>query len=123
MRLKRIKRSTKKGVIHSLGCKVNQIETESVAQLMRELGFELDQSTDQPDLIFVNTCCVTGRAEAKSRRFVGRIAKTFPQSRIMVSGCLAELRPDELRSLGSNIECLGTFQKDNLGENCACLLN
>ena len=123
MRLKRIKRSTKKGVIHSLGCKVNQIETESVAQLMRELGFELDQSTDQPDLIFINTCCVTGRAEAKSRRFVGRIAKTFPQSRIMVSGCLAELKPDDLRSLGPNIECLGTFQKNNLGENCAFFLN
>ncbi len=62
----------------------------------------------------MNTCCVTGRAEAKSRRFVGRLAKTFPSSRIIAAGCLAELKPKDLLCLGKNILSLGTLAKDKL---------
>lgn len=71
-------------------------------------------SDEHPQLIFVNTCCVTGRAEAKSRRFVGRLAKTFPSSKIIAAGCLAELKPEDLICLGTNIQSLGTVAKDRL---------
>lgn len=99
-------------MVHSLGCKVSQVETESVAQLMRNTGYELSDRHKDPDLIFVNTCCVTGRAEAKSRRFVGSLAKRFPSARIIATGCLAELKPDDLHALSTNIACLGTHAKD-----------
>ena len=91
---------------------MNQVETESIAQLLKKIGFEL--SDEYPQLIFVNTCCVTGRAEAKSRRFVGRLAKTFPSSKIIAAGCLAELKPEDLVCLGENIQSLGTVAKDRL---------
>lgn len=97
-----------------MGCKVNQVETESVAQLLRESGFDLSGGEKKPDIIFVNTCCVTGRAEAKSRRFVGSVAKKFPSARVVVAGCLAELKPEDLESLSPNVECVGTFARDNL---------
>lgn len=83
-----------------------------MAQLLRQSGFEL--SHDEPDLIFVNTCCVTGRAEAKSRRFVGRLAKKFPSARIIAAGCLAELKSGDLVTLSSNIRCLSASEKDKL---------
>lgn len=112
LRGKDIIHSNKKGIVHSLGCKVSQVETESVAQLMRDAGYELSDRHKDPDLIFVNTCCVTGRAEAKSRRFVGSLAKRFPSARIIAAGCLAELKPDNLQALSPNIACLGTYAKD-----------
>lgn len=96
------------------------METESVAQLLKENGFEL--SSDSPEIIFVNTCCVTGRAEAKSRRFVGRLAKTHPESKIIAAGCLAELKPEELTCLGENIRTLGTIARDSL-DSAELLLN
>ncbi len=86
-----------------------------MAQLLSDYECELSEAHETPDLVFINTCCVTGRAEAKSRRFVGRVAKKYPKAKIIVAGCLAELKPEDLKSLSPNIDCLGTFAKDRLG--------
>ncbi|MBN2133483.1 MAG: hypothetical protein JW741_28545, partial [Sedimentisphaerales bacterium] len=56
--------------IFTLGCKVNQYETQQIRQLLESYGFAQVDVTDRPRLIIVNTCCVTHTAAAKSRRFI-----------------------------------------------------
>lgn len=83
-------------MVHVLGCKVNQAEAASMARILEENGYTVDQDAVEPDLVVVHTCCVTSRAEAKSRRMVHSLAERCPTARMVVTGCLAEVRPSSL---------------------------
>ena len=104
-----------------LGCKVNQAEAAAMSRILEDLGYEVDSNTEDPALILVNTCCVTSRAEGKSRRTVSRLASRFPNARVVVTGCLAEVNPASLRKVIQDPVILGTYQKDRfrhfIGEN------
>ncbi len=80
--------------MHVLGCKVNQAEGAAISGILEKEGFQLDPSAKNPDLVIVNTCCVTFKAEAKSRRAINRLKKQFPFARFVVTGCLAEINRD-----------------------------
>lgn len=83
----------------TLGCKVNQYETEYVRQALLEGGY-CDAADDEPaDVCLVNTCTVTGEGDAKSRQAIRRLARHNPQARIIVMGCYATRAPDELAAL------------------------
>lgn len=83
----------------TLGCKVNQYETEFVRQGLLGAGYR-DASTDESaDLCIVNTCTVTAEGDAKSRQLIRRLARANPQSRIVVMGCYATRAPDEVAAL------------------------
>jgi threonylcarbamoyladenosine tRNA methylthiotransferase MtaB len=83
----------------TLGCKVNQYETEFVRQGLVGAGY-FDARDDEPaDVCIVNTCTVTHEGDAKSRQTIRRLAKKNPHARIVVMGCYATRAPDEVAAL------------------------
>lgn len=83
----------------TLGCKVNQYETELVRQGLARIGFRDAQGDEAADVCVVNTCTVTAEGDAKSRQLIRRLARNNPQSRIVVMGCYATRAPDEVQRL------------------------
>ena len=84
---------------YTLGCKVNQYETEFVREGLLSAGFS-DADADQPaDLCIVNTCTVTGEGDAKSRQIIRRMHRQNPDARIVVMGCYATRDPERLTEL------------------------
>jgi threonylcarbamoyladenosine tRNA methylthiotransferase MtaB len=77
----------------TLGCKVNQYETEYVRQGFERLGYRKAGDGEAVDLCVVNTCTVTAESEAKSRKIIRRLAKAHPQAKIIVMGCFATRAP------------------------------
>jgi threonylcarbamoyladenosine tRNA methylthiotransferase MtaB len=102
----------KKALVRVLGCKVNQAEAAAMANLLETHGYEIDPTATRPDVVVVNTCCVTQKAEGKSRRMVGRLAERFPNARLIVTGCLAEINPSSVGSVSTDTVLLSTFEKD-----------
>ncbi|MEX0677129.1 MAG: tRNA (N(6)-L-threonylcarbamoyladenosine(37)-C(2))-methylthiotransferase MtaB [Pirellulales bacterium] len=83
----------------TLGCKVNQYETELVRQSLVTAGYR-DAAADEPaDLCLVNTCTVTAQGDSKSRQVIRRLARRNPGTRIVVMGCYATRAPDEVAAL------------------------
>lgn len=83
----------------TLGCKVNQYETEYVRQGLVSIGYQDVSAGESADLCLVNTCTVTHEGDAKSRQVIRRLARENPQARIVVMGCYATRAPDEIASL------------------------
>ena len=85
--------------VATLGCKVNQYETELVRQGLQRVGFE-DCIDDEPaDVCLVNTCTVTNEGDVKSRQIVRRLNRENPDAKIIVMGCYATRAPDEVAQL------------------------
>jgi len=82
--------------INTLGCKVNQYESQQVRELLENLGLRMAESPEQPDLVVVNTCCVTHNAAAKSRQHIRKARKHNPNAAVVVSGCLPTVETGEL---------------------------
>lgn len=98
-----------KVAFHTFGCKLNQVETEAVAEMFAAEGFEIGDEREA-DLFFVNTCAVTGKAEAKSRRFLRKLAEKYP-GRVIAAGCYAQAKPLEAAALAEMKMVLGTAEK------------
>jgi threonylcarbamoyladenosine tRNA methylthiotransferase MtaB len=106
----------KQALIRVLGCKVNQAE---VADMMAELdsaGYRPGFDVAEPDVILAHTCCVTAKAEGKSRRAVHRLAELNPNAFIIVTGCLAEVNPSAFEDIADRSMILGTYEKDRLSD-------
>ncbi len=83
----------------TLGCKVNQYETEYVRQALVGVGYR-DASEDEPaDLCIVNTCTVTSEGDSKSRQVIRQLSRKNPAARIVVMGCYATRAPEEVAAL------------------------
>lgn len=99
----------------TLGCRLNQIESEGAAHFFSEAGFTSDltpvsaKSPVDKDTILcvINTCSVTQKAEQKARRLIRLLLKTFPESAVIVTGCYAQLRPLEIKQMDKRIAVLG----------------
>ncbi len=91
---------------HTLGCKVNQYETEYLREGLQGIGYE-DAAGDEPaDLCVINTCTVTSEGDSKSRQIIRRMARENPASKIVVMGCYATRAPEEVASLPNVTEVL-----------------
>ena len=84
---------------HTLGCKVNQYETEYVRQGLIGIGYVDAQEGERADLCIINTCTVTNEGDAKSRQLIRRVARDNPDARLIVMGCYATRAPGELSAL------------------------
>ena len=83
----------------TLGCKVNQYETQLVREGLLGAGFS-DAESDQPaDLCIINTCTITGEGDSKSRQIIRRMNRNNPDARIVVMGCYATREPQEVANL------------------------
>ncbi len=83
----------------TLGCKVNQYETEFVRQALDGIGYQDAAANEPADLCVVNTCTVTHEGDSKSRQTIRQLASRNPGARIVVMGCYATARPDEVAAL------------------------
>lgn len=103
-----------KAAFHTLGCKVNQYETEALRMKFREKGYEIVEETDFADVYVINTCTVTGLADRKSRQYIRKMKKVNPDSIVAVTGCYAQIRPDEVRAVEGVDIVTGTNEKGKL---------
>ena len=83
----------------TLGCKVNQYETEYFRQGLLGIGYRDADDGEPADLCIVNTCTVTREGDAKSRQMIRRMARRNPGARIVVMGCYATRAPSEVAAL------------------------
>jgi len=88
--------------INTLGCKVNQYESQQIRELLEKLGLKMAESPEKSDLVVINTCCVTHTASAKSRQYIRRARKQNPDATVVVSGCLPTVQTGELDTLNSS---------------------
>lgn len=104
----------RKAAFYTLGCKVNQYETEAMEELFADAGYEICDFSDAADVYVINTCSVTNMGDRKSRQIIRRAKKTNPNAVIAVTGCYAQTAPDEVLSIdGVNI-VIGTKDRKNI---------
>ncbi len=96
---------------HTLGCKVNQYESEAMAQSFRQRGHEIVDERDFADVYVINTCTVTAVADKKSRQYIRRMKKVNPDSIITVTGCYSQIKPDEVAAIDGVDIVTGTNEK------------
>ncbi len=99
---------------HTLGCKVNQYETQLVREGLLRSGFVDASATDRADLCIVNTCTVTSEGDSKSRQVIRRMNRDNPDARIVVMGCYATRAPAEVAALPGVVEVV--TDKRELGD-------
>ncbi len=98
----------------SLGCKVNQYETESIINTFLENGFVLKNFHEICDVYIINTCTITNTGDAKSRKMIRQALKTNPNSIVAVMGCYAQLHIDEVRSIENVKVIVGTSNRNKI---------
>lgn len=96
---------------HTLGCKLNFSETSSIARDFREAGYTRVDLHERPDIFVLNTCSVTDQADKKCRQMVKRFRKINPEARVIVIGCYAQLKPQEIADIEGVDLVLGANEK------------
>lgn len=88
-----------KALYHTFGCKLNFSETSTIAKTLSEKGIRRVSGGEEPDIVVVNTCSVTELADKKCRQSIRSFHKRYPDAAIIVTGCYAQLKSDEVASL------------------------
>lgn len=109
----------KRIAIATLGCKVNQFETAAMAEQLRAAGWELVPFNAQADLYLINSCTVTSRSDAESRRLIRRARRLNPAARVVATGCYAQVQPEALAAMVELDQVLGNQEKLGIVEYLA----
>ena len=88
-----------KVAIYTLGCKVNQYETQAMEQTLRAKGHQVVEFSDEADAYVVNTCSVTAVSDQKSRQVIRRVQKQHPAAVVAVCGCYPQTHAEAVREL------------------------
>ena len=99
---------------HTLGCKLNFSETSTIAKQLEDSGFARVKIEESPDIVVINTCSVTDHADSKCRNIVRRSLSANPLAYIVVIGCYAQLKPEEIAEINGVDLVLGANEKFNL---------
>jgi len=97
--------------LHTLGCKLNHAETSTIARQFLKRGFEVVDFGLPADVTLINTCSVTARADRECRQLIRRSLRVSPRSSVLVTGCYAQLRPEEVASIEGVRAVLGSQEK------------
>ena len=100
-----------KVAFHTLGCKVNYYESEALKGEFRRAGFEVVDFEELADVYVINTCTVTHLAERKSRQIIRRAKRRNPAALVAVTGCYAQVSPEDISSLGQVDLVTGTADR------------
>ena len=100
-----------KATYHTLGCKLNFAETSAIADMLVKKGIQRASRNETPDLCVVNTCSVTETADKKARHLIRKLSSQYPEAGIIVTGCYAQLKPQEVAQLPGVILVLGSGEK------------
>lgn len=106
--------NTRSIAFHTLGCKLNFSETSTLSRMMEQEGFEKKEFTDHADVYVINTCSVTENADKECRQLVRRIQRRAPESMVVITGCYAQLKPQEIADIEGVDLVLGAAEKFNL---------
>lgn len=105
-----------KVAFHTLGCKVNQYETEALKEKFLAKGYQVVEEKDFADIYVINTCTVTSLADRKSRQYIRKMKKVNPDSVVAVTGCYAQVSPEEVAAIEEVNLVAGTNEKGRLVE-------
>lgn len=116
---------TLKAAFYTLGCKLNQFESEAIADKLKGKGVEIVPFSDKADIFIINTCTVTSKSEQKARRVIRKVSRENPGSTIIVTGCYVQLNQEDVDSLAENLitirqedkESIINFAEQYLGKN------
>ena len=100
----------------TLGCKVNQFETETMEGLFKKSGYEIVPFTEPADFYVINTCSVTNLGEKKSRQLIRRAQRQNEQAIIAVTGCYSQVAPEEIKAIEGVRVVLGTKERAHIVE-------
>jgi threonylcarbamoyladenosine tRNA methylthiotransferase MtaB len=105
-----------RAAFHTLGCKVNQYETEALKEAFLARGWEIVDAGEAADVYIINTCTVTALADRKSRQFIRRAKKRCPGSVVAVTGCYVQSVPRQAAALAEADLLVGVADKMRLPE-------
>lgn len=104
----------KKVAFHTLGCKVNQYETQAMSEKFISNGYDIVEDTEAADVYVINTCTVTNVGDKKSRQFIRKVKRINPDAIIAVVGCYSQTAPEEVAKIeGVNI-IIGTNDRNKI---------
>lgn len=106
----------KKVAFYTLGCKVNQYETEAMTELFEAAGYEAVNSEEYADVYVINTCTVTHMSDRKSRQYIRRVKKKNPEAVIAVVGCYSQVAPEEILDIEEVNLVMGTNDRRHIVE-------
>jgi threonylcarbamoyladenosine tRNA methylthiotransferase MtaB len=98
----------------TLGCRLNQVDTRVLQSMLEARGFRTVDIDEPADVVVVNTCTVTARAEFSDRQMIRRAARVSPDATLVVTGCWAQTSPDEVAALPGVDLVVGNADKDRL---------
>lgn len=106
--------------IITLGCKVNQYESEAIEEIFEQKGFERKEKN--ADIYVINTCTVTNMSDRKSRQMISRARKDNPEAIIAVMGCYSQVKPEDVAKIDGVDIVLGSRNKEEVVELCEEML-
>jgi len=107
---------------HTLGCKVNQYETESMKELFESKGYQVVSDQEKADIYVINTCTVTKLSDRKSRQFIRRAKRMNPQAKVAAVGCYVQVAEDEVAAIEGIDLLLGTGHKQEIVQELESLV-
>lgn len=107
----------KKAAFYTLGCKLNFSETSTISRLFEDAGYAKVDFEENPDIFVINTCSVTENADKKCKQLVKKAKKVNPESFVVIIGCYAQLKPEEIAKMEGVDMVLGANEKFNLIEH------
>ena len=108
----------KKVAFHTLGCKVNQYETEAMEELFEQSDYEVVGDEEVADVYVINTCTVTNMSARKSRQFIRRAKKLNEDSVVAVVGCYSQVSPEEIKDIDGVDVIMGTSERNRIVALC-----
>ncbi|MBQ1793197.1 MAG: tRNA (N(6)-L-threonylcarbamoyladenosine(37)-C(2))-methylthiotransferase MtaB [Peptostreptococcaceae bacterium] len=106
----------KKVAFYTLGCKVNQYETEAMLEMFKKDGYTQVESEEFADVYVINTCTVTHMSDRKSRQYIRRMKKKNPDAIIAVVGCYSQVSPEEILEIEEVNLVMGTNERRQIVE-------
>ncbi len=103
-----------KAVVFTLGCKVNECESDSIISGLSSLGYEVSDKLEYADVYVINTCAVTKEAEKKSRQTATRVKKLNPFAKIIFTGCACQKEPSSFTDKDKNFLVTGVYGKNKI---------
>src|SRR5688572_21932670 len=106
----------RKVAFHTLGCKLNYTETSMLWQQLHDKGYDKVGFEDAADVYVINTCSVTDNADKECRRIVRKALHANENAKVVVTGCYAQLKPDEIASISGVSTVIGAQDKFRLAD-------
>lgn len=101
---------------YTLGCKVNQYESQAMSELMSRNGYEIVQPTEKADVYVINSCTVTAESDRKTRQAVRKFKRNHPDGIVVLTGCMPQAFPDDAEKLEQADIVIGNRNNDSLPE-------